>query len=53
MFAVQIPVPSNVQNLPGTALPNGVRRVTVGLLLQLLFSSANIPVSNTVSVYVK
>lgn len=53
MLAIQLAVPNNPQIPPGTALPNGILRVPVGLLLQVLFSSANIPVSNTVSVYVK
>jgi uncharacterized protein (TIGR03437 family) len=52
VFQVQVPIPSNIQNLGGTDAGNGVQRVEVGLLLDVNLE-INFPVSNLVGVYVQ
>jgi uncharacterized protein (TIGR03437 family) len=52
VFQVQIPVPTAIQNLPGTDLGNGIMRVVVALQLGVLVVDVTPPVSNLVAVYV-
>jgi uncharacterized protein (TIGR03437 family) len=53
VLQVQAPIPSNIQNLPGANLGNGVRQVEFALLLFVPVSSLPQPVSNIVEIYVK
>jgi hypothetical protein len=53
VFQIQVPVPANILNFGGTDVGNGVQRVQVGLLLDVNLESLNIPVSNSVGVYVQ
>jgi uncharacterized protein (TIGR03437 family) len=53
MFQIRIRVPDGIQNLYGTALPNGVRRVQLGLRFQIPVSSFIPIATNVIGVYVK
>ena len=53
VFQIQVPIPADIQGLNGTDAGNGVSRVSVGLLLQVIPDPNSEPVSNIVGVYVK
>jgi uncharacterized protein (TIGR03437 family) len=52
VFQVQVPIPSDIQNLSGTAVGDGVMRVEVGLQLNVVLEEFTPLVSNIVAVYV-
>jgi uncharacterized protein (TIGR03437 family) len=52
MFQIQMQVPANIQNLPGTDLGNGIRRVQVGLELGVLVEPVSPLASNLIFLYV-
>jgi uncharacterized protein (TIGR03437 family) len=52
VFQIQVPIPSDIQNLSGTSVGNGVMRVEVGLQLGVVLEAFTPLVSNVVAVYV-